>query len=562
MKAPFLIDTRNTGAGKTTRAINTLTEELEERLGKRFSKTILLTPYGRTRNQIEENHSSRVIDLFEYLNPRFGEDVSGRVIVATYAAISNAIANDSIDLRDSLIIFDELPTFLQFASWQMQQGPLLEYLSNPELFSSITAYGLTGTPQLLFNYFNKLDNLPYEFVDDTPDKGKRLTAKAGKFIVGGSARTYSRSMIQRGLDGKAVIYVDNSVDAVALYHLFNEAGYTAGFLVSEGNENWDKKTEQEYNALMRSQVFEGRTLSEWIEGKCQLPPQVDVFIFNACARDGINIFDNEGSIKEIVIQSACRMTIEQARARVRHDVDKLTIIYNRQDEKHAISSLADCAAFLQQEQINQTVLETRYKAQCGSADEVEAFKQRRKNAQRDKQPFNETRPIALDFIVHKGRRGYFINPFIEALTWYERDNYAFSKVIHRQEGALEIEDKYEAISKFTGKLPTLREFIDSLRPLTNNVTLEVVYGYNVVQEVRNAESLSRERIIELLNLEEGISRKITSTELKKIAASAELITSDRHKAGKETLLDELKKCCDVERKRSKSQRYYLLRLKG
>ena len=562
MKRAFLIDTRNTGAGKTTRAINTLTEELEERLGKRFSKTILLTPYKNTRNQIEENHSGRVIDLFEYLNPRFGEDVSGRVIVATYTAMNIAIANDSIDLRDSLIIFDELPTFFQYSSWQIQQGPLLEYLSNPELFSSITAYGLTGTPQLLFNYFNKLDNLPYEFVDDTPDKGKRLTAKAGKFIVGGSARTYSRSMIQRGLDGKAVIYVDNSVDAVALYHLFNEAGYTAGFLVSEGNENWDKKTEQEYNALMRSQVFEGRTLSEWIESKCQLPPQVDVFIFNACARDGINIFDDEGSIKEIVIQSACRMTIEQARARVRHDVDKLTIIYNREREKHAIRNLEDCASFLQAGVFDQASLKLRYEKQALSVEQYELYKQQRNLADREGRAFKGKMPPTLDFIVLKGRSGYFINPFIEALTWYERDNYAFSKVIHKQEGALEIEDKYEAISKFTGKLPTLREFIDSLRPLTNNVTLEVLYGYNVVQEVRNAESLSRERIIELLNLEEGISRKVTATELKEIAASAELITSDRHAAGKETFLAEVKKYCDVERKRSKSQRYYLLRLKG
>lgn len=556
------IDNRRTGSGKTTNAVMYERQRLEKELGKKFKNAFLLTPYTRAKEQILENDrfSGYVIPLSEYGSTFYPqEQIDRSVYVSTYAAMSNYLANNAVDLTDSLIIFDELPTFFEFTAYQSQLGYLLEYLADSKLSESVYIEGLTGTPQMLTRYFNGCSGTGLEFVNLYDSPSQILKAKKGTFITGSTATTYARKLIADGLASALFFYVDSAKEAVSLYYLFNEAGYKAGFIVSESNEDIDVKSGLDFATLMRRDTYNGLSVPEWIDTKQDIPAELDVLIVNAAARDAINIVDSSSRIQEVVIESVDKMAIEQARARVRHDIEALTVIYNRKYMKTRLKSLKDCLLFFEELAAGsrqQELLADRYNEQKERDIAINNWRSR-KNSEEN---FNVPCPESLDYIVHKGSQGYFVNPFIKPLMQYSVDNFYFSEISREFEDGEEIITRTNVIS--AGRLlPTLEEFVNSLSHLLDNNYFKIESGKGFISHVRNLESFDIDYFIRALGLVQNVPVKVTSKTLQEVAANSGLVDSARRPIGKTTLIKWLKNAgCIVENKRSKSERYYLITL--
>ena len=545
----FFIDTRKTGTGKTTNAINNLSRDLESRFGKQFKTTFLLTPYARTRKQILENHHDKTCELTDLIRD---ENKKNKVVVTTYAGLSLAIRESRIDITDCLLIFDELPTFIQFSTYQEQLSELLEYIVNPDLYGSITCYGLTGTPEILFEYFNNIARLPYKFVDDTPDeKELKLLAEKGLFIKHGSVQAYVHNLINRGLSGSKMIYVDSARTAVKTAQTFNEQGYTSAFIVSESNDTIDKSCGKYYSEMMNEQIFDGLPITTWIDERCDIPRDLDVLIVNASCRDGINILDRDNRIDEVIIQSADSMTIKQARARIRHNINQITIIFNEQNKKKYLESYSDCFDFLNDESHD---LIDRFNQQQQSSIENQAWKDKKNHAIKNQTKFNEPEPARLDFIVHKSKNGYFINPFVELMMAYEVDNYLFHD--------LDLPLKSQRIVNLNGNITkTFQQHISSFDGLLfANRHFQIKNGFEIKAENRNFNQLNIETVAMLMD--DSRTRDFTFKELSAIIKRFNFRTCDRHKAGVKTFLNELERYCSIERKKNNGTRFYRITLRS
>lgn len=528
----FPVITSKTNSGKTTFAIKELKNIIETITGDKITKVILLTPYKRTRKQLlqDKRFIGKINDLGNALEP-------DAVNVATYAKASLTIQEGKIDLRGSLLIFDELPTFIQFTKYQKQLSYLVEFLLDEKLFQSCVCIGLTGTPAILFNYCNKC-NLPFIFKDLTPQTELNITAEQGLFVAGGSAITYAKRQIQKGLSGAKLYYVQGAKQAITISRLFNNAGYSSAFIVSEFNETIDKETKLSYCEMMEQQIYDGESITEWIDSKSDIPPQLDVLIINSAVRDGLNILDAQNRIDEVVIQSECRMTIEQARARVRHNIKYLTVIYSHENEQRALNDLNSAIQYFRNSAQN---LEERFFEQNKAENDLELWKVRRNNAILNDEKFSESKPKQLDLIVMSGKQGLFINPFIMPLLLYELDNYTFS---NEYDSEL---NEYIDYYRFGKRIHTFQEFKQSLEPLLDGRQFRIISNSDIAVDVVNATRINRDSISSLLGISEGSEKTFTVDELRELAKQFQPINKDYKKRSVPTLLKELEQYCEIKK---------------
>ena len=528
----ILVDTRKTGSGKTTDAMRIRTKDLEQRLGKRFRATFLLVPYGRQKGQFfnSDYFSGYAISTHEYISRSiFGDWNNDAIVADTYAGINAALKETDLDLTDCLIIMDELPTFLEFSCYQCQQSELLEYMLDTELYDSVTFYGMTGTPELLFSYCNdKRVELPFVFIDDTPQAETTLFAENGSFIIGGSANTYADLLIQSGFDSAKMFYVDSAKQAMTLRRKFIDAGYDAAAIVSEQNIDVDRDTRLEYNEIMRNQIYYGKSILDWIDCDSDIPQQLDVLIINAAARDGISIMDSHARIDEIVIQSADRMTIEQSRARIRHDIKQLTVIYSNKYENLYRSNLSEIVEWYKryQESDNKELeLELRYQKQIAATAEYQSYKQALSNAIRNNKPFNQTKPDVLDYVVLKSERGYFINRFAFAKAQYDVDNFLIQskrQYVDSRTGAEITETKtYMRESK---KYDDFKSYVAGIQHMCIH-PFTILGGNTVRADMRNKKQLGD------CDLRAWIGKRLFTDEKKRLAKQLSLFDEQRRVKG-------------------------------
>ena len=167
-------------------------------------------------------------------------------------------------------------------------------------------------------------------------------------------------------------------------------------------------------------------------------------MINDSASEGLNIMDKAGSFDEVVIESTCKATIKQARARIRHDIGRLTIIYNRSNKERAVRSFQDVARFLDEYNACRTDVE-RIVASANrlarQATELDA----------DGKP---TLDLAVCGIRKREKVETMVNPFIEAVETYQMEQYLFSEAPHIEyQGGMEVETR--TVRRFAGKpLPT------------------------------------------------------------------------------------------------------------
>ena len=442
----FTFISAKTGTGKTTCAIKDLRGYVESRAGIQFDIAILLTPYSRTKNQIlsDERFSGLVRPLnHESLYKCAFKQRINETIVTTYAGLCNALRDGNITLDGCLLIFDELHTFVEFTRYQPQMSYLLEWLVTPELWERFIAVGMTGTPELL-DYCNKCD-IPFRFKDITPDSSHCFTCTKGQFINGGSAKSYAKYLIQQGFSGSKLFYVESAKDCYDLSELFNDAGYQAAYIVSPYHDKHTDKNGIPLGQAMESQLFDNRSIVEWIDETSDAPPTLRVLVINASARDGINIIDSANRFDEAVIESANRATVEQARSRIRHDLERLTVIYNRTNKLRTVENITDAVAF--------------FKLYESASEDYERS---RILIDRLLRQIEEQGNKSCDLIAMKGKT-LFLNPFIKALTTYELDNYQFSssRTYENENGDMVTE---ETVIKSWGKtLPTFQAWRDELK---------------------------------------------------------------------------------------------------
>lgn len=517
----FPVITAKTNSGKTTFAVTDLRRTVENHTGKKLKNVILLTPYTRTKNQIlsDERFSGLVADITEMGNAIQEQE---RVYVCTYAKVCALLECNEIDLSGCLVVFDELHRWLQFTVFQRQMAYLIEWLIVPEKWQSFIALGMTATPYVL----DFCENLPFRFADITPNQDETILVKHAEVIDCGSSESVAKRLVVDDCAKGVLFYVQSATQAYKLKKFFEEKGFAAAFICSESNENLEPTSKKSYAALMQEQSFEGKSILSWIDSESDLPQSLDVLIINSAAIDGINILDRGRNFSRVVVESTSIADVEQVRARLRHDIECLTVVFSLKYQERICSSEDDVKAFheyleyLDSEQRDKIgALQARYTEQIEAAYAAKCSESARNSAIRngEKRPTKET---PLDIVVCKCGKNYFTNPFALGVAAFESE--CISK------GA------FDMVCKLTNLL------------LDSSNTPEYIIGSEYIQETNFKMYESQQDFISIFGLVGNCEKIFTCQEFKEKCKEIELKRADYKKAGVSTIVAMLKRHLRVE----------------
>lgn len=517
----FPVITAKTNSGKTTFAVMDLRRTVENHTGKKLENVILLTPYTRTKNQIlsDERFSGLVADVTEMGNAIQEQE---KVYVCTYAKVCALLERNEIDLSNCLVVFDELHRWLQFTVFQRQMAYLIQWLIVPDKWQSFIALGMTATPYVL----DFCENLPFRFVDITPNQDETILVKHAEVIDCGSSESVAKRLVVDDCANGVLFYVQSATQAYKLKRFFEEKGFTAAFICSESNENLEPISKKSYAALMQEQSFEGKPLLSWIDSESDLPQSLDVLIINSAAIDGINILDRGRNFSRVVVESTSIADVEQVRARLRHDIECLTVVFSLKYQERICSSEDDVQAFheyleyLDAEQRDKIgALKARYTEQIEAAYAAKCSENARNSAIRngEKRPTKET---PLDIAVCKCGKDYFVNPFALGVAAFES----------------------ECISK--GAFDMVYRLRDLL--LDSSDIPEYIIGSEYIQETNYKIFESQQDFISIFGLVGNCEKIFTCQEFKEKCKEIELKRADYKKAGVSTIVAMLKRHLRVE----------------
>lgn len=517
----FPVITAKTNSGKTTFAVMDLRRTVEKRTGKKLENVILLTPYTRTKNQIlsDERFSGLVADVTEMGNAIQEQE---RVYVCTYAKVCALLERNEIDLSNCLVVFDELHRWLQFTVFQHQMSYLIQWLIVPEKWQSFIALGMTATPYVL----DFCENLPFRFADITPNQDETILVKRAEVIDCGSSESVAKRLVVDDCAKGVLFYVQSATQAYKLKRFFEDKGFTAAFICSESNENLEPTSKKSYAALMQEQNFEGKSILSWIDSESDLPQSLDVLIINSAAIDGINILDRGRNFSRVVVESTSIADVEQVRARLRHNIERLTVVFSLKYQERICSSEDDVKAFheyleyLDSEQRDKIgALQARYTEQIEAAYAAKCSESARNSAIRngEKRPTKET---PLDIVVCKCGKNYFTNPFALGVAAFES----------------------ECISK--GAFDMVCKLTDLL--LDSSDMPEYIIGSEYIQETNFKMYESQQDFISIFGLVGNCEKIFTCQEFKEKCKEIELKRADYKKAGVSTIVAMLKRHLRVE----------------
>lgn len=514
----FPIITAKTNSGKTTFAVLDLRRTVEKRTGKKLKNVILLTPYTRTKNQIlgDERFSGLVADVTEIDNAIQEQE---RVYVCTYAKACALLERNEIDLSDCLVVFDELHRWIQFTVFQHQMSYLIQWLIVPEKWQSFVAIGMTATPYVL----DFCENLPFRFADISPNQNETILVKHAEVIDCGSSESVAKRLVVDDCAKGVLFYVQSATQAYRLKRFFEEKGFTSAFICSESNENLEPLSKKSYATLMQEQNFEGKPLLSWIDSESDLPQSLDVLIINNAAIDGINILDRGRNFSRVVVESTSVADVEQVRARLRHNIEHLTVVFSLKYQDRICSSGDDVKSFheyLDSEQGDKIgALQARYTEQVEAAYAAKCSEIARNSAIRngEKRP---TKEAPLDIVVCNCGKSYFINPFTLGVVAFESE--CISK------GASDM------VCKLTNLL------------LDSSDTPEYISGSEYIQETNCKISESQQDFISIFGLVGNCEKIFTCQEFKERCKEIELKRADYKKAGVSTIAAMLKRHLRVE----------------
>lgn len=382
--------TSGTGRGKTTYSVSgALRQNYERSTGFKASKYIVVTPLSATANQIKEHWVVYAID-------RETKDISC-VYFGTHSKLCTELEN-GLDLTDSLVVLDEIHRFVLNTSYQGQMAHLVSWMIDQKKLNSCRFVGLSGTPQILFGYLNKDPDLPFKFYDATKGDRSRLKTDNALYISHGSLFTYAESI--KKSDGKKLLYAMSAKSCASISSKLNSRGIRAAFIISEYHKNRDLVDE------MNKDKYNGMTIREYLGRFKNVPPEIQVLIINDSFAEGADITDEKHLFNEVAVESVCIADIQQVRSRIRHDIARLTVVYNETGLERTIEKLATSDDF------------TEF---FRSTDESEKKKLLERRLELQDEQNREKENSALLVVLDAGKDGKskpFLNPFISSIVNY------------------------------------------------------------------------------------------------------------------------------------------------
>lgn len=318
MKATIPTDDRPTGTGKTTDAMTSP------------EVSVLLSPLRHLADQT----LSRFPDarpLTPGLTP-----TPARKAVSTYHTASFLLSKGLWHLPSSphSLVIDELPRLFHYSTFQPTMGPLLYALR------SVPFMGLTASPSLLYDIMNPLPDYPWHFCSlqqqpkptDPPLLLADRVTLAAHTSVDSILRPMSSSSSLLDKDDNCVLIFERSASEIVRHvRQLRQEGLDAGGIISRYNHSWEPEVANGLYEYLSSMRWEGRSLTDWILSSCDVPPTLRFLFLNDAALEGISILDPPGRIQDVYVQSIDRYVIEQARARVRHDIRHLTVVFDQRE---------------------------------------------------------------------------------------------------------------------------------------------------------------------------------------------------------------------------------------
>ena len=252
-------------------------------------------------------YNSTLKHPFEEIKPNFNQEPNDNMWVSTYANFGLLIQEYGPALveRFEIIIADEIHNMLQFATYSEQPNSASvarDIVRDAAITNRVLVIGISATPAILrkdvrFSYylhevdFDKTDLCQYTedklaFFSDIEDVMNALPE--GK---------------------KGAIYTARITQMKKLEELARAKGRNPICI-------WSMSSKEHPMSALQTKVRE-RILDDEA-----IPPEYDLFIFNASAETAINI---RSDLDFVIVNNSDPTHIKQARGRVRHDIETLYV---------------------------------------------------------------------------------------------------------------------------------------------------------------------------------------------------------------------------------------------
>ena len=353
------------------------------------------------------------------------------------------------------------------------------------------------------DYVNQYSYL--EFVDLTPNYRKKYKALKIEVVEQSSIFTYLKSF--KITPGKKVLcYVRSAKQCLSLHRKTPRSG----FLVSAWNEDIDKETGKKISDIMKEQRVDAFTsLLDYVLEFKRFPEDIDIIFINDAYSAGVNIQDE--LVDTVIVDSYEIGTVLQAKGRVRHNIEKLVVIYNFKEEKSLNKSIDDARS---------TILN------CD--DEIKLMYRYAEQKCADKlAEENNNKKLKIDYLVYEdNQKNYRLNPFARGI--YEMRWDAFRKL-----------KKYD-----------YRTYWNPLKEETDN-PIEFIKP-ECARGNANAAN-NREQVAGVVEF----NKKYFAADLKELANSLTLLDNKYNKMGSTTLKKYLKEQYDSVEGRENNKRYII-----
>ena len=323
--------TAGTGLGKTTFVVKgMLVRLLERQLGLTLDSTLILEANKATRRQIEAKGLELARD--EHLM-----DMPQGRYVCCFSVLANLLANGNRPKLSGLVVVDEADELARWSLCHRGNAEAWNYLLAKHRTGEIFLVLLTATPTLLLKYTKGLG-----FYDATPDVPPRYLANNVEIVAHSSAKAVLRSLMIDN-EHKAVVYTREASRTHKLKEELGTRGIKAVALHSEYNDKVDTKSGKTLARMMDEQlVTTERGLEparDYVLETGKLPPDVQVLIINDALATGVTLEDE--SVKYVVVESTELETVLQVKGRMRQDVERLIVCYNKKEQTRIDVAVAE-----------------------------------------------------------------------------------------------------------------------------------------------------------------------------------------------------------------------------
>ena len=508
MSSPRLsvpIDDRPTGSGKTSDAIlRPSSSPLPI-----TPPTLLLVPLRHLQDQILSNplYAGHVSHLQSTLGRSPAE---GMTYVSTYHYASLLLSKGLLPLSSfQTVIIDEIPRLFHYSTFQLQLGPLLHYLRPGYFPTSSTLIGLTATPSLLYSYLNADQSHPLHFSPiHHSSPSPTLLSSSISLMTHTSMSSHINSIAQSCLSSPSACHCvfEHSALSVATHvRLLRSMNIDAAGIISRHNHSWDPDLSDGLYDYLSSMRWSNLSISDWLLHRGDIPPTLQVLILNDAAMEGISIQDPSNRLSSMSVQSIDRSVIEQARARIRHPLSSLTVIFDQREWllHWRLLRSAPLPSSMSPSSLRQIFDEER---RSHLSLQIWQRQQRALASKGLSWDILGQRPDPPVCSVLLGPDGLFINPNLRPIVRYELDNLIFSP------------SESDRLSLSDHRYPTIREFADSLSSLSTDPSKPIP-----ISDMRSYSVDAYNRLsVYLLDLSRYLDRRLTFSDRMSLLDQADL----------------------------------------